>query len=51
MRQREKRQKVRKDKRESWYNKGNCETILFVDATQIGTLADRFRKVQETPRL
>ena len=42
---REEREKVKKDKRENWYKKGDCETILFVDATPNGILADSCRKV------
>ena len=48
---REEREKAKKDKRENWYKKGDCETVLFVDATPNGTLADSFRKVLKTAGL
>ena len=41
----EERARAKKEKRGSWYKRGDCESVMFVDATPNGALSDSFRKV------
>ena len=45
------RERAKNKKRENWYKRGDCETILFVDANPNGSLSDSCQKNSQESRI